>query len=143
MKRFLIGSYQSYLCNLYIKKRVDEGLFSKILIGDIAKKHDTEGLFLVENLEEESKRFDNKEISFTAPLYGRDMKQAEKESKDLEDSIIENIDTNKLGSGNRRLGRLLIEDIKISESEEGFWLEFSLTKGAFATIVLREIMKND
>ena len=38
LRRFLISSYQSYLCNRYLAQRVEMGAFAHLLLGDIAKK---------------------------------------------------------------------------------------------------------
>ena len=143
LKRFLLSSYQSYLCNLYLAKRINEGLFDKLLLGDIAKKYETGGLFDVEDLEAEQKRYENGEISFTAPIYGKKMREASSDAKELEDSIIEGLDVTKLGIGNRRLGKLKLDDVKVEKTEDGLHLEFLLPKGAFATVVLRELMKSN
>lgn len=148
-KRFLISSYQSYLCNVYLAKRVESGNFEKILKGDIAKKYDTGGLFVVKDKEAEQKRYDNHEISFTGPIYGPEMWEAEDESGKFEKEILKDSgvtieDIKKAGSnGTRRLGRLLVDDIKIKKVREGLQLEFFLPKGAFATNVLREIIKSE
>lgn len=146
MKKFLFSSYQSHLCNLYLSKRVENGF--NLIPGDICKKHDTGGLFVVENIEEEQKRYDNKEISFTAPMFGDRLWFAEKESGEIEkqilaDSGLTEEQIKKLGTGTRRLGRLIIDDLTIEKEETGLKVSFSLPKGAFATVVLREFMKND
>jgi tRNA pseudouridine13 synthase len=127
---------------------VQKGLFNSLINGDIAKKHDTGGIFLVEDLNVEQMRFDNKEISFTAPMYGYKMRQARLESLTLENQILdrENIEIEDFKKnhikGTRRLGRI-IPRIEISEKNEDLHLSFSLPKGSFATIVLREFTKND
>lgn len=146
LRNFLMSSYQSYLFNLYITKRVEIG-FDKLLEGDICKKHDTGGLFSVENLKEEQKRYDNKEISFTGPMFGKKLwfasgKAGEIEKKILEESGLNEEQINKLGSGLRRVGRIILEDLKVEKEKEGIRVSFSLPKGSFATIVLREFMKN-
>ncbi len=152
LRRFLISSYQSYLCNQYLAERVEMGAFDRILLGDIAKKHDTGGLFDVEEVEKEQERYIRQEISFTAPLYGPKMRAAQQEAGRLEAQIFESsgITMEQLRKarveGTRRLGRLLVPDIAVRPAEErkdALVVEFSLTKGAFATTVLREIMKND
>ncbi len=148
LRRFLISSLQSELCNKYLAERLNRNLF-KIIPGDICKKHLTGGLFASENPEEEQKRYESGEISFTAPIYGTEMWHASNESGKLENEILESsgISLEELGragvKGTRRLGRLLVPDIRISEISEGLLVEFSLPKGAFATTVLREIMKNE
>ncbi|MFP4046261.1 MAG: tRNA pseudouridine(13) synthase TruD [Bacteroidales bacterium] len=148
LKRFLLSSLQSNLFNYYLTKRIENKLFDKILKGDIAKKQDTGGLFVVEEVDDEQKRLENKEICFTGPMFGKKMKQAGDKAGELEASVLqenditeEEIKKAKL-TGTRRAG-IIIPEIKIEQQEDGLNLEFSLPKGAFATIVLREIMKNE
>ena len=46
--------------------------------------------------------------------------------------------------GTRRIGRLLATDVQMTPADEdGLALSFVLPKGAFATTVLRELMKVD
>jgi tRNA pseudouridine13 synthase len=147
LRRYLVSCYQSYLCNRYLAKRVEGGLFHTLLLGDIAKKYDTGGIFWVEDLEAEQRRYVNKEITFTAPIYGYKMKTAKHEALELEKTILINSGvTNEQfrelrAKGTRRPGRL-VPRINISASDEGLRLRFELPKGGFATTVLREFTKN-
>ena len=147
LRKFLISSYQSHLCNLYLVRRVERGLFNTILKGDIAKKHDTGGIFIVEDEKLEQERFDRKELSFTAPMYGPGMRRAGGPSGELEEGILEQsgVTLEQLGKakveGTRRMGRLLVPDLEVKQSKDGLVLKFSLPKGSFATTVLREVMK--
>ncbi len=147
LRRFLMNSYQSYLCNLYLANRVKKGLFDKLIKGDIAKKYDTGGLFEVKDLDKEQKRYENMEISFTAPIYGIKMLDAKFEAKKLESLILKKSeisieDLKKAGiKGTRRAGRLVVNNFIAEECSEGIQLRFSLPKGSFATVVLREIIK--
>ncbi len=142
LRRFLISSYQSYLCNLYLKKRIEKKLFYKILKGDIAKKHSTGGLFLVEDVGEEQERFNNKEISFTCPIYGKNMWEGEGVAGGLEREVKKNSKGEKIPlSGSRRLGRFFLKDLEIKKHKEGILLRFQIPKGSYATVVLREILK--
>ncbi len=149
LERFFIDSYQSYLFNLYLIKRIEKGFFDKLIAGDIAKKHDTGGIFSVEakNLRQDQKRFSSKQISFTGPIFGKKMSRPVGDSWELEKSILESegmtLETlESLGiSGTRRVGRIFLKDFSVKECEEGIVVEFELPKGCFATVVLREIMK--
>ena len=148
LRKYLLSSYQSYLCNRYLVKRIEKGLFDKILLGDIAKKHETGGLFWVEDKETDQARFDSKEISFTAPMFGYKMSKPKEESQELDNEVLveEDIDLQEFRAqrvkGTRRMGRILPE-IAVSEHTDGIQLEFTLSKGGFATVLLREFMKND
>jgi tRNA pseudouridine13 synthase len=44
-------------------------------------------------------------------------------------------------NGSRRPARLLVDDLQIVSHPEGLLFSFSLPKGAYATIVLREFLK--
>ena len=148
LRRYLVSSYQSYLCNRYLAQRVEKGLFHTLLQGDMAKKYDTGGIFWVEDLEAEQPRYVNKEITFTAPIYGYKMKTARHEAHELEKTILINAGiTNEQfrelrAKGTRRPGRL-VPRINVSATDDGLRLRFELPKGGFATTVLREFMKND
>jgi tRNA pseudouridine13 synthase len=146
LKRLLLSSYQSYLFNLYLSERIKLGNFDKLILGDICKKSDTGGLFSVENLENEQKRFDVGEISFTGPMFGKKLWFAESESGEFEKQILKESglseeEINRLGEGLRRAGRIFLKDLSIEKTEEGIKICFALPKGSFATIVLREFMK--
>jgi tRNA pseudouridine13 synthase len=148
LRRFLVSSYLSYLCNRYLARRVELGYFTRLLTGDLAKKHDTGGVFTVEDAVVEQPRFDAGEISFTAPIYGYKMRETRGEAKELEDSVFADSgvtldEIRRLGAdGTRRLGRLL-PDISVAPNDEGITLTFTLPAGAYATIILREFMKNE
>ena len=129
-------------------KRIEKGLFNTILPGDIAKKHETGGLFWVEDPKLDQQRFESKEISFTAPMFGYKMSKPKDESLALEEEILAEmgLDVQEFRvqrvKGTRRIGRVLPE-ITVSDHNEGVQLDFSLPKGGFATILLREFMKNE
>jgi tRNA pseudouridine13 synthase len=148
LRKFLLSAYQSYLFNYYLVKRMNKGLYEKMLTGDVAKKHDTGGIFVAEDAEQEQKRLENKEICYTGPMYGKKMKPASGESGRLEEDVLsdnqitgEEIQHAGL-TGTRRQG-IIVPHIEYEGEENGVRLRFTLPKGAYATIVLREFMKNE
>ncbi len=147
LRSLLLASVQSYLCNRYLALRRQRGQFTTLLTGDIAKKYATGGLFIVEDRKTDQSRYEQKEISFTAPMYGPKMWQAEAESGELEQEVLamSGIEMASLSRANltgaRRLGRVLLNDLSVAQNEAGIVVRFSLPKGAFATTVLREFMK--
>ena len=149
LQRFLISAYQSYLCNRYLARRLQNGSFDRLLDGDVAKKYDTGGMFDVVDAELEQPRYVAQEIGFTAPLYGPKMWQAKSAAAELEAAVLDEagIALDDFGrahvDGTRRLGRLLVSDLAITASEDSLVTAFMLRKGAFATTVLRELMKVD
>ena len=147
IKRFLISSLQSLLFNHNLRLRLERGLLQKVLLGDVAKKHETGGIFTVEDAAIDSARALNLEISSTAPLHGRKIMAAQADGLLLETEVLGLFE---LGwqhfadrKGARRISRVKLEDSQLESTDDGFWLEFSLPKGSFATVLLREIMKNN
>lgn len=151
LRRLLATAYQSYLCNRYLARRLEMGAFSHLLTGDVAKKHATGGMFAVTDAAVEQPRYAAQEISFTAPMYGSKMWAATAAAAELEAEILaespvtpEHFDAFGV-EGTRRLGRLLLPDctVEANAALQGVTISFSLPKGAFATTILREIMKVD
>ena len=150
LRKFLLSAYQSALFNAYLAERIRRGWFTRILAGDIAKKADTGGLFLVEDPTEEQPRYQRGEIHFTGPMYGYKLWQARGEPGALEVDILhreglslEDFRRGKL-KGTRRLGRLWLPDLTVTEDAQGnLVFAFTLPKGAYATAVLREFLRDD
>jgi tRNA pseudouridine13 synthase len=148
LRQFLVSSYQSHLCNLYLARRVERGAFTHLWLGDIAKKHATGGIFDVTDLEAEQPRFDAREISFTAPMFGNKMRRALGEAALLEHEIeaetgLTDVNWRKMHTeGTRRMGRLFADELVVSVHALGLEVAFALPKGAFATTLLREFMKD-
>jgi tRNA pseudouridine13 synthase len=149
LRRLLATAYQSYLCNRYLARRVETGAFTHLLTGDVAKKHTTGGMFTVVDAALEQPRYAAQEISFTAPMYGPKMWAATDAAAELEAEVLAetsvtlaHFDAAGL-EGTRRLGRLLLPDctVAVNEMLQGLTISFSLPKGAFATTILRELMK--
>ncbi|MGL4648018.1 MAG: tRNA pseudouridine(13) synthase TruD, partial [Caldilineaceae bacterium] len=127
LRRFLISSYQSHLCNRVLALRVERGAFTQLLAGDVAKKHLTGGVFDVEDLAIEQPRFEAHEISFTLPLFGSKMRRARDEAGSLESEV--EAETGLTDAqwkrarieGTRRVGRLLLPDLTVQSAPPGSW----------------------
>jgi tRNA pseudouridine13 synthase len=150
LRKFLLSSYQSYLCNRYLAQRLAMDAFDHLLLGDVAKKYATGGMFDVVDLAAEQVRYAAQEISFTAPLFGAKMWVAKEVAAAVENAILAEAALPASAwqkakiDGTRRLGRLLLPDLHIEQpSDDTLIFHFVLPKGAFATIVLREFMKID
>ena len=147
LRRLLLRAYQSALFNTWLVARMEHGWFERLLVGDVAKKRDTGGLFEVEDAETEQSRFDRDEITYTGPIYGYRMWWAEGDPGSLERRILEDADVTEEMlerahlNGSRRRARLILEDLDVQSHPEGLLFTFSLPKGSYATTVLREVMK--
>jgi len=148
LRRLLLRAYQSALFNTWLVARMDRGWFERLLEGDVAKKLDTGGLFEVEDAQAEQDRFEHDEITYTGPIYGSRMWWASREPGKLEQHILERegVTQDLLHrahlDGSRRRARLLLKDLTVEPHADGLLFTFSLPKGAYATTVVREVMKS-
>jgi tRNA pseudouridine13 synthase len=145
-RKLLISAYSSLLFNLTLRNRIEKDLFTRLLPGDIAKKHDTGGLFLVSDAAQEQPRADRLEISATGPIWGKKMRRAGEEAGALEERILTaqglTPDVFRKQPGSRRSLRVALREFTIKPELEGLRMEFFLPKGSYATILLDEIMKS-
>ncbi|AZI42670.1 tRNA pseudouridine(13) synthase TruD [Deinococcus psychrotolerans] len=147
VRRFLSSSVQSALFNRFVSLRLERGLFDGLLSGDMAKKHDTGGVFLVEDAQAESPRAARNEVSATGTLFGRKTKPLTLDAGALEAEVLGEFgltpEVFASRRGDRRLIRIFMEDAALTPEEDGYTVSFALPKGSFATSVLRELMKTD
>ncbi len=154
MKSFYISSFQSYLFNMVLARRMPD--IDKLLEGDMAYKHDNGACFEVVNAEEEQSRCERFEISPTGPLYGHRMTKLTAAAGEIENAVLNESGLDekdlkrmkRLGlRGGRRPLRFKPKNWKVStgqdETSEYLLLEFELDAGCYATMVLREIAKKD
>ncbi len=162
-KEFLIGSYQSYLFNGWLCKRMELNLllekfteaqteeiiklpkesllntkkqpnFFKLLNGDMMMHYPYGRVFSVEDLEEEARRFATKDIAPAGLLSGKKSKVAEGIAGFIENQFVEDINLN----GTRRYAWIEVTEITKNYVEERahYELSFVLPKGSYATNVL-------
>lgn len=162
-REFLMGSYQSYLFNHWLSRRMElnrlletfteneaeevMGLpkgslkgtksqpnFFKLVEGDVMMHYPYGRLFNVENLEEEAKRFMQKDIMPAGLLPGKKTKHAQGTAGCIEAPFIKEIMLN----GARRYAWIEVTEIskKYVEEKAQYELSFVLPKGCYATNVL-------
>jgi tRNA pseudouridine13 synthase len=123
------------------------GEFAALLSGDVAKKTDTGGIFVVEDAAAEQPRLDAGEITYTGPMFGAKMRAAQGPAGEHEAALLdeEGLDQSRLKraglAGARRPARLMLGELSLEPAPEGLWLGFALPKGAYATTLLREFTK--
>jgi tRNA pseudouridine13 synthase len=154
LKGFFIAAFQSYLFNKVIAARMPA--IDKLLVGDMAYKHDNGACFYVEDAQKEQPRCDNFEISPTGPLIGHRMAKLSGPAGDIENPVLDQAvldeqDFTRMkrfgGRGGRRPIRFRPHNCQINtgQDDSGPFLElrFELDSGCYATSLLREITKSD
>jgi tRNA pseudouridine13 synthase len=153
MRRLYVSAFQSEMFNAVLARRL--GTFDTVLAGDWAQKHDTGGVFLVEDGAAEAGRAERFEISATGPMVGYKGRMCEGEPGAIEQSVMDEFDitpeqfriTGPLKvKGARRALRFAAEGLGLSAGtdEHGEYLElqFGARSGCYATVVTGEIMKS-
>ena len=149
LKSLYVSAFQSHLFNLVLDERLER--FDSVMTGDLAYKHANGACFLVEDAAKEAERALCFEISPTGPMLGGRMKLPQGEPLALEDEVLhrEGVDRSSLSAsallpdGERRPLRVPLGAPEFAADGEGLFLTFSLPRGAYATAVLREIIKSD
>jgi tRNA pseudouridine13 synthase len=154
LRRLWVSALQSHAFNQVLAKRLPH--INQLLDGDLAMKHENGACFLVENAAAEQPRADAFQISPTGPLIGYRMtfpagKPLEMEQQVLAESGLTpesfRVEGRLKVKGARRALRVQPEQIELSSGVDEFGphitLAFTLPAGSFATVLLREIMKDD
>jgi tRNA pseudouridine13 synthase len=151
-KRFLISALQSALFNEYLRRRMEDGLFGRVIDGDILQKTDSGGIFATTEPEVDQARVDAGALAITGPMFGHSMRcpppgsaAAEREDRLLVDEGLTMAafqQAGKLGTGTRRPLAVPIERTDVTVvAERAIELSFALPSGAYATALLREVVK--
>lgn len=157
---FFITAFQSAVFNIVLDRRVRDGTIGGVTVGDVAFKHDNRAVFLVAEetvadpgFADRAARF---EISPSGPMWGPEMVRAA--------GSVDRVEVEALGAlgarvedlaaaetrgvslpGERRPLRvpMTFPEVESGMDEHGPFVRvaFDLPRGAFATAVLREIMK--
>jgi tRNA pseudouridine13 synthase len=154
LKKFFVNAYQSHLFNGVLARRVNE--IDAVRAGDLAYKHDNGSVFRVEDPTAEAPRAAAFEISPTGPIFGYKMTEAEGEVGAMEQSILgaEPVGLSHFGRlrgmkchGARRPLRFRPDDLSVETGSDEFGpfveIRFTLAAGCYATMVLREICKEN
>ncbi len=148
-RMWYLNSLQSHLFNQILARRIDR--LDRMFAGDWAMKTENGACFFVENAEQEQLRADRFEISPTGILFGSRVSWAEGEPGAIERAVVsENGATPESLTeaakacgfrGERRPLRARLDQVESVLEGNVLTVGFSLPPGAYATNVLRELMK--
>ncbi|AXH09234.1 tRNA pseudouridine(13) synthase TruD [Malaciobacter halophilus] len=167
LKQMYINSYQSYLFNNWLSKRIEisklveafepKEIYNKlnlplelvknmkkqkhpfkIISGDLMSHYPFGKIFYAEDLESEALKFYEKDRVPTGLLCGRRVKQAQNEALEFEKQFTQTLKED----GARRFAWIFPSDIQSNYKEEKNWMELSfyLPKGSYATEFIAELI---
>ncbi|MBY8997476.1 MAG: tRNA pseudouridine(13) synthase TruD [Candidatus Thorarchaeota archaeon] len=156
-----VHSFQSYIFNRLLTERVRLGLsVDNPEVGDFLIKLDETHsgrdtwLYVTESsLEERQRQVETEEYGIALPIPGYSTRLPSVKQSDLVKQIMKDEDVRLAdfrnpkmrpldSPGGFHLASIKIPDLDVSCCDEGLQARFSLRKGSYATIVMREIMKN-
>jgi len=154
-RKLLASSLQSWLFNELLAERVADGSWRQIIGGDLAKKHDSGGMFAVTDdgpeLSEAQRRAAAGELCATGPMFGNKMRWPTGEAGVRERAVLERhiaadrraAALKRMGKGTRRPLRLLVGELgwQLHPQDRSLSLHFSLPKGGYATSVLAQFCR--
>ncbi len=148
-RKLYLSAFQSRLFNRALAARLREGTFDRALLGDVLRKEETGGLFVCEAPEVDGPRVAAFEVSPAGPMFGPKMTPAahgvaEAEAALLKEEGMTLSDFMRGGGeteGTRRPYRVRLGNPEFSPEGEDLVLAFELPRGAYATEVLAELLK--
>lgn len=159
-REFLISAFQSAVFNRVLHERIERGLFSTLVEGDLTWKHDSRAVFAVDQATAESEnapagRVATLAVSPSGPMWGVGMTKPAGQVLAWEEEALRGFDLQESdlaggpqgnAHGSRRPMRATLRDADVSGGvdEHGAYVRvaFELPRGSFATSILREIMKS-
>jgi tRNA pseudouridine13 synthase len=154
LRRLWISALQSNLFNEVVAERIQS--LDKLMDGDLAYKHENGACFHVESAAVEQPRCDAFEISPTGPLVGYRMTLPEGQPGQIEEKVFADhaltpaqfrAEGRLKVKGARRPLRVQPKDLELAGGADEFGphitIAFTLPAGSFATVFLRELMKDE
>jgi tRNA pseudouridine13 synthase len=155
LARLLVSALQSELFNQWLTARMADGLYATVLAGDVLHKVGG-GMFTCEDPAIDTPRLVAGEVVVTGPMFGDSMRAApdgtpaaEREAKILADAGLARdsfSSVRAIAEGTRRDATIAVAAPTVTPidnpgSDAAIEVTFSLPSGAYATAVMRELMK--
>ncbi len=151
--RLLVSALQSRWFNEWLERRLRDGLFRDVLAGDVLRKV-SGGSFVCSEPDVDRARLRAGEVVATGPMFGVEMKRpaedspaAAREAQILAEAGVtfaELASLRKLAPGARRDAAIALAEVSVEEvagDATAVRVRFTLPAGAYATAVMRELLK--
>ena len=144
-----ISALRSMLFNRVISARISQGIWGKLVLGDVLMLNNSQSCFKFDESTELATlntRLASKDIHLTAPLWGRGELMSSQKAQEFEKTVLAPwVDLCQglasLGlNQERRAARIALSQASLHQEKANQWIvSFDLPAGAFATSVLREL----
>ncbi|MES1195402.1 MAG: tRNA pseudouridine(13) synthase TruD [Steroidobacter sp.] len=144
---FALSAARAFLFNSILQARIQQGTWNQLLAGDVANLSGSNSVFAVDQVDDVlTRRCNEFDIHPTGALWGAGESRAKGPVKELEMQIANQhaaIAQGLCDAGleqERRALRIQVRDLEWKRDADQLTLKFSLTKGAFATAVIAELV---
>jgi tRNA pseudouridine13 synthase len=155
-RNMYLSAVQSYIFNLTLSDRINNGTFGEPLNGDLILCENSDAPVIFDKNQNVTSEINcNRSFQITGPIHGIKMPLPSGDVLKNENSVLErerlkSEKFDKAGlTGGRRNYSVFPFNFKAELGEDnntgfqGIWFHFSLPKGSYATSILREIIKNN
>jgi tRNA pseudouridine13 synthase len=151
LRKLALSAAQATLFNLYLTRRIQDGLLRTVLPGDVMAKWPFGGMFVARDVPVEQARFDARETVTSGPIFGRKTFPAMDDAATREEAVLHDAGLSlsvfqgfgKLVQGTRRHNLIYLDDLEAQSRPDGIHLAFTLPAGSYATVLLREVTKTN
>lgn len=147
---FVLSAARSLVFNVVLATRVADGSWQRLEAGDIANLDGRGSVFPVDVVDDAlTARCETLDIHPTGPLWGRGPPETRGRAHEIEMRVATEFPTpcalvaDAGMEQERRALRLPVRDLTCHRESDALTLRFRLTRGSFATTVLREIIDTD
>jgi tRNA pseudouridine13 synthase len=151
LARLLVSALQSELFNAWLVARVAAGDYARVIDGDLLHKRGG-GMFACDDPATDQARLVAGELVVTGPMFGDRMRAPRdgSEAARREQAILAQAElaadafagVRKLAEGTRRDASIDVADVRVAAiADDAIEIGFTLPAGAYATVVMREVMK--
>jgi tRNA pseudouridine13 synthase len=148
LARLLVSALQSELFNAWLTARMTDGLYTRVLAGDVLHKLGG-GMFTCDDAATDEARLAAGELVVTGPMFGDTMRAAAGDAAAREDAILAAAGLGRdrfasvraIAEGTRRDASIQVGEPSVTAEGETLEVAFTLPGGAYATTVMREVMK--
>lgn len=153
-RRLFLSALQSQMFNEVLAARLRDGKLQELEGGEVLQRTDSGGLFVSEEREVDQHRLSAGELVITGPICGPRMPLPKENSpaRSREEEVFSRYqltpqsfaDLGKLARGGRRPLTVPVAALRVEAlSDQTLRLNFSLPAGSYATVLLREIAKQE
>jgi tRNA pseudouridine13 synthase len=148
LARLFVSALQSELFNQWLVARMADELYARVLAGDVLHKVGG-GMFTCEDAATDEPRLAAGELVVTGPMFGDRMRAAAGDAGAREEAVLAAAglardsfaSVRAIAEGTRRDATIQVGEPSVSATDGTLEVAFTLPGGAYATAVMREVMK--